>query len=143
MRDVINLVEANSSTVYYHVTFASRVPKIKKQGLLVGRKRNWEQVFGDKQGSTKHLYLMTDFTPAVRWAFKMQWDFKRDIAIIVIDDFSGEVMPDDHPENWIRGEGAWVMTAENIPPQYISRVIPLTNELSRQVAQTGRASLPD
>jgi len=112
-----------------------------KNGITSGHKRNWNNRFGSKLGSTRLIYLFSDYTSAVRWAARMEWDFRDqgnpEIVIIRIQ-FTGYGRRDEHWEN----DGSWWTTVDPIPPDQIIDVIPLTLEMKREVAQTDKATPP-
>jgi hypothetical protein len=129
------------SSVFYHVTFKSRLKSIMKNGITSGHKRNWNNRFGSKLGSTRLIYLFSDYTSAVRWAARMEWDFRDqgnpEIVIVRIQ-FTGYGRRDEHWEN----DGSWWTTVDPIPPDQIIDVIPLTLEMKQEVAQTQKATPP-
>jgi hypothetical protein len=142
MRELRQILEVLGTAVYYHVTFATRVPSILQQGLVAGKIRNWNNAFGNKQGSTAHIYLFDDFTSAVRWAATMEWEFDKPVEILVIENPPGLIQPDDHIQMQLNGYGA-LTTDEVIPPECIRRAISLTSEMKKEVAQTQKATIPE
>jgi hypothetical protein len=137
----IHQTEINESTnadkQFFHVTFRTRTPKILQQGVVSGKRRNWNNAFGNKLGEKK-VYVFSDFTMAVRWAHKMEYEFEKPTDILIVK--VGETTSDDHIEAQMNGK-TWFKT-DDIPPENIVRVIPLTRELIKQVAQTGSAEIP-
>jgi len=132
MREIINLIEsAEQNSVYYHVTFASRVSKIMKDGLVCGKKRNWNNTFGGKLGSTKYIYLFTKPEDAGRWAFKMEYDFGKPTVILVIRS-NIKVEPDT--VMGVHSQSA-VKTSESIPPSDIIKVTKLTQEMKQALVK--------
>lgn len=142
MREFMKVVEGGEPKLYFHVTWASRIPNIKREGLLIGKRRNWKNPFGSMQGSRDVLYIMDDFSAAVRWAHKMEWDAKRSAAIVVLRSVPGEIDPDEHIDAVLSGNGHWLTTDQNIPADLIASVIPMSIALARQVANGGVAELP-
>jgi len=136
----MKLLEITTNTtpgIFYHVTFKSRLKSILKNGITSGHKRNWNNAFGAKLGKNDQVYIFTDFTSAVRWAARMEWDFEKDIVIIRLR-FDGDHSRDDHWEN----DGTWWSTSSHISPDQIIDVIPLVLTMKQEVAQTGKATPP-
>lgn len=133
---------AAQPTCWFHVTLASRLKSIRLLGITPGRKRLWSNTWGDKLGDTKCVYLINDFTAAVRWAFEMEYNFNKPAVILLL---SG---PPDSLE-WDTNGGShgggqhWFKTTQAFPPQAIIREIPLTRDLCRSVARTGTAEMPE
>lgn len=129
-----------TTTRFYHVTFQKNVPAIRRDGLVVGRRRNWENMFGGKLGSTKALYVFTDFTAAVRWAHHMEYEHEKPVSILVIDNPPNDFELDDGVSFSHNGTG--FLTTTPIPAQYISHEIKGERELYREIVQKGRAVDP-
>jgi hypothetical protein len=129
--------------VYFHCTFASRVKSILQQGLVTGKRRTWSNMFNRRQGRQDVIYMMSDFTAAVRWAFEMEYQFERPTAIIMFSEDDDDVTPDPHIQAQLAGSGTWKMTQKSVPSNQILRVIPLTIDLKKEVGQTGKATLPE
>lgn len=137
------VVEA--TRLYYHVTTKHRLRSIEATGIEPNRKRRWKTGFGQQLGDRGKIYLMSDFTAAVRWAFKMQWEHyrgktpeKSPYIIICVRENPDKVEPDPHPENGLYGH-SWFQKSGRIAPKNILRVIPLTDTLIRQVTDGGTA----
>jgi RNA:NAD 2'-phosphotransferase (TPT1/KptA family) len=142
MKEFTEVTESMGVPVYYHVTFATRVPAIMKQGLLPGKRRNWNNSFGAKQGSTKLIYLFEDFTSAARWGAHMEWEFEKPVEVLVIHAPPGLIIADDHIQMQLGGHSA-VTTDEAIPAEAIKRSIPITDDMKREIAKTGHATEPE
>ena len=127
-----------TSQEYYHVTFKTRLAAIKKQGLIVGKKRNWENTFGGKLGQSK-LYFFVDLTGAVRWAHKMNYDFKRPVIILVCQ-FDNETLPDENSQARMTGNA--VAINQSIPANCIKGYIIPDITLFRQVVNGGTVTEP-
>lgn len=143
-KDLQELTESTTGVVY-HVTFAHRVPKIRREGLLTGRKRNWKNNWGSTLGSNKFVYVLTDFSEAVRWAAHMEWNFRdqykrNDVRFVILEIVAPDRLsydPDMQPTYSSSKIGG------PIPPDRIRRAIPLTLELRRQVVNGGTAAPPE
>lgn len=126
---------------YYHVTFAALLPKIRRGGIVPGKRRNWNNVFGSKLGSTGHVYVFTDPVAAGRWAFKMEWEFQKPAVIIVLDnlnDIEFENDPGAEAHIYVNDEPTWKRTTEVIPASAIERVVPMTQEIARTLAKVNK-----
>lgn len=135
-------MESTKSPVYYHVTFASRLAKIRREGITPGKRRNWNNMMGAKLGSTSYVYLFTDPVAAGRWAFKMEWEFEKPAVILVLKNVEDEMEndPGAEPHTHLDGGPTWKRTAATIPPTCIERVVPMTKEIAKRivaVTQTG------
>lgn len=128
------IMEAKTDLLY-HVTFASRVPSIQKNGIISGKHRNWDRAFGGKYGERGLIYLFTTAESAVRWAFKMQYEFSRPTVIIELANVSGDLNDDPSGESQLmmNGAGTWKTIDTNIPPSCIHRIIPMTPPLAKKL----------
>jgi hypothetical protein len=134
---------------FFHVTTKHRLRSIEANGIVPNRNRRWKTAFGQALGERGKIYLMSDFTSAVRWAYKMQWEHfqgkknapsKSPYIILKVRENPAELEPDPHPENGLYGN-SWFQKSGSIDPSNIVKVIPLTSDLTRQVATTGKAVL--
>jgi hypothetical protein len=126
--------------IYYHATFSSRVSSIRRQGLVLGKRKVWSSAFAPKGLGLNAIYLFSDPAMAVRWAHKMQFDFDRPASILVVENPPGDIVADDHIEAQMNGR-TWFHTDQPIPPECITRVVPLTLALTRAVVAGKPVSL--
>lgn len=123
---------------YYHVTFVATLSKIRRDGIVPGKRRNWNNAFGSKLGSTKNVYVFSDPVSAARWAFKMEWEFEKPAVIIVLKDIDPASLVDDtgaEPHQFVDGEQTWKCTADTIPASCIDRVVPMSQDIARAVVK--------
>ena len=114
---------------YYHTTLKSRIAKIKKEGLLIGKRRLWNNAFGAKLGNNKQLYLFSSFDEAIQWAGKMEWHLEQKIVIIELENLKN-TLPDNNGEMQLSYKTACSIDY-NISKNGIKKIIPLTLELTR------------
>jgi hypothetical protein len=131
--------------VYFHVTTKQRLKSIQQNGIEPNHNRRWKTGFGKTLGDRGNIYLMSDFTAAVRWAHKQEWEHFQGKApdpspyiIICVRENPANLEPDPHPENWAYGH-SWFQKKGNIAPEDIMKVIPLTRGLIKQVVNGGEA----
>ncbi len=132
MRKFIDIIESAAPSTYYHVTLATRVPAIRREGLRTGQKQNWSNLFGRKLGESKSIYLFSDLREAIRWGARMEWHFKKDIVIIEVRASGVEA---DNGMGLHAPTGTAWKTHEDILPEDIIGVRSLTLELKQAVAQ--------
>jgi hypothetical protein len=116
-------------------------------GLEPGHHRRWKSSFGATLGDRGYIYLISDFSQAVRWAAKQDYLYRADgkrtkTIILVLRNVPTEGL--EHDTN-IEGQLAgntWYRVKAIIPPKDIVRVIPLTPELTKQVVNNGTAAVP-
>lgn len=124
-------------TTLFHVTRLSRVAAIKREGLLLGKRRMWRNKFGVLLGSKNHLHFFTDRDQAICWAGKMEWAFRdctdSRIAVLEVDASGIVTTPDPHIEAQMWG--TWVRTDSPVPASKITAVQPLTLEMKRGAIQ--------
>jgi hypothetical protein len=134
------LVEDNESPndrVFYHVTTDNRLKSIMATGLEPGRHRRWKNSLGATLGDRGVIYLISDFTQAVRLAARQDYyhrlEKKRAKTIILrLRNVPTEGLEHDpHFEGQMAGN-TWFKSPATIPPQDIVQVIPLTPELIKQ-----------
>ena len=122
---------------FYHVTTDNRVRSIMATGLEPRRHRRWHNQLGGILGDRGFIYLISDFTEAVRFAAR--WDYQMRLAkkrmqtvILVLRNVPSQGLErDDHIEAQLAGH-TWYKSPATIPPDDIVRVIPLTPELTKQ-----------
>jgi ribosomal protein S18 acetylase RimI-like enzyme len=127
-------IASASDNTYYHVTPHRRTSKILREGLVTGKKPQWQNRLNQNLGDRDKIYLMNHFDAAIRWAFKMEWDKQAKIDILKIEMNIPDIETDMNFEaqmNKIDGQYAWMMTSTPIPPEAIKQVIPLTTEMKQ------------
>jgi len=78
-----NLEEAAGTPYLYHATFTKNVPKIMKQGLQHFKTSNWVKAgTGKRYNEDAGIFAFEHPEDAFKWAFKMNWEFKKDISIV-------------------------------------------------------------
>jgi len=131
----------------YHVTTNNRLKSIMTIGLEPGRHRRWKNSWGAKLGDRGFIYLMSDFTAAIRFAAKQDYYNRADgkrmkTVILCLQNVPSEgLQRDDNIEGQMAGN-TWYKSPAVIPPQDIVRVIPLTPELTKQAVVGSTAELP-
>lgn len=134
---------------FYHVTTSNRVKSIMKHGLETGRHRRWRNAFGAMQGERGYVYLISDYTQAVRFAAKQAYDYRNSRMEPVILQLQNvptdDLMPDDHVDSGLYYRNTWYKLRTPIPPEDIVRVIPFTPEMTKQAVQANQAnqSIPE
>ena len=131
---------------FFHVTTKNRVKSIMATGLEPRRHRRWRNQLGGMLGERGFIYLISDFTEAVRFAARQDYQHrvnksKMETVILELQNVPSEgLVRDDHIEGQLAGH-TWFKSPATIPPQDIVRVIPLTDQLRQQVIQ-GTAEVP-
>jgi hypothetical protein len=144
------LLEAGPvGATFYHVTTDNRLKSIMRTGLdSTGRHRRWHNELGGILGERGFVYLISDFTQAVRFAAKFAYHLtiakkKMKPVILVLQNIpTDKLVRDDHIEGQLAGH-SWYKLPANIPPEDIVRVIPLTPELTKQAIQGSTAAEPE
>lgn len=120
----------------YHVTTDNRLKSIMATGLEPNRHRRWRNTFGALSGERGYIYLISDFTEAVRFAARQNYyhrlEKKRPKIVMLCCTSPSSLELDDHIDGQIAGN-TWYKSTATIPPQNIVRVIPLTDELVQQM----------
>lgn len=126
---------------YFHVTTKDRLKSIRTKGIETGHRRRWNNPFGAKLGRTTHVYLISDFHDAVRWAGKMQWDLgpgqnkpKPDIFIVCLANVPGEIEPDTNAGFFAN----FYQIAGSVPARCIDNVVEFTDALVKQLVACNR-----
>lgn len=144
--------EITEGHTFFHVTTQDRMKSIMASGLqppkASRRHRRWRNSFGGLLGERDYIYLISDFTEAVRFAARMDYQHRVNnrsnakIVILVLNNVPTEgLVRDDHIDGQLAGH-TWYKSPANIPPQDIVRVIPLTLELKKQAIVGSNAQLP-
>ena len=108
IRKYINLIEDSQTTpkYLYHVTFKSNVSNIKAKGLEQFHTSLWlKGPDGKRYNKEAGIFAFDHPLDALRWAQKMEWEFRddiipntdNDVAIIRLDMQDGEEIWSDDP----------------------------------------------
>jgi hypothetical protein len=134
-----------ATKVYFHVTTKHRLNSIQRDGIEPNHNRRWKTGFGKTLGERGNIYLMSDFTAAVRWAQKQEWEHfngktpdKSPYIIVCLRENPKNLEPDPHPENGLYGH-TWFQKQGSIAPEDIMKIIPLTRALIKQVISSSEA----
>jgi hypothetical protein len=132
-----------SDKLFFHVTTKRRINSIMQQGIEpTGRHRRWKNAVGGTLGNRGYIYLMSDFTAAVKWAAKMDYDLnpqrtdgKRSQHVVILclrNVPEDQLEPDPNVEGQMQSPGKWFQMKGTIGPENIVKVIPLTDEMVKQ-----------
>lgn len=111
-----HITEAKSFKYYYHVTFKKNVKKIMGSGLKPLQTSNWIKGSGQRYNDYGGVYAFEHPEDAYRWAFKMGWEFKKDISIIRMK--KSKQWEDDPSEDitlQMGGKGKAIMSKGAVP----------------------------
>ena len=122
--------------IHYHCTTLDRMPSIRREGLVTGKRRRWSNTYGMKLGHPKSVYLLSDFDAAVRWAAKMEFDLGKPVCLIRVRTPEG-LVPDEQFEQ-TRGPFSF-RSGTGVPPDGILSTFPLTPELRREAVEALKA----
>lgn len=120
----------------YHVSFKSNVKKIQKEGIAAKKSSTYITPMGGEVKDPDKIYAFSNFDDAVRWASKMEFDFKEPTVIIPFKGNKEEWERDTHFQS-AGAKGQWLKKAGTISPENIIGTIPLTQEMRRTIVQTG------
>jgi hypothetical protein len=129
---------ADTGATFYHVTTNTRLKAIQATGLEPGHHRRWKNAFGGHLGDRGFIYLISDYAQAVRWAAKQDYEFRTDgkatkVVILVLNNVPTEGLErDSNIEGQLSGH-TWYRSRATIPPADIVRVIPLTDDMIKQL----------
>jgi hypothetical protein len=130
----------------YHVTFSENVPDIMDEGLKPQLEKNWRMGHeaGEFYGEADEVFSFDNFTDALSWASKMDWDFNQamgtgDISIIAHDSMGGWVEDIADPLNQMGSKGRWVKRTEGTEPEDIANVLQVDSDLLKMLS----AAFPD
>jgi hypothetical protein len=132
----MRLDEIVSPRTLYHTTFRSRLPAIRKEGLVPGKRRVWKNRYGSTLGSNQHVHLFVHLEDAVRWAHKMNYEFDRPVAVLACQP-PGPIEPH---QNISVHQG--IITDQPILPEAITGVIYPDRTLYRQIVNGGSITQP-
>jgi hypothetical protein len=138
----------SAGQTFYHVTTKNRLKSIMATGLEPRRHRRWRNALGGMLGDRGFIYLISDFTEAVRFAARQDYQHRVNKSTMVTVILALRNIPteglvrDDHIEGQLAGH-TWYKSPATIPPQDIVRVIPLTDELTKQAIVGSTAQEPE
>lgn len=142
------LIESQGGAVFYHVTTNTRLKSIMATGLQpTGHHRRWKNTFGRALGDRGYLYLISDFSQAVRWAAKQDYYYRAEgkatkVIILVLHNVPLDTIERDPNIEGQMAGNTWFRTRDAVPPADIVRVIPLTPEMIKQVVNGGTVEMP-
>ena len=105
----------------YHVTFKKNIPSIKKKGLVPSKKALFKGAFGQDIRDAIAVYAFNELDDAIRWAFKLNFDTKKEVAIVVFDQ-AGKWEKDTHWQAAM-AKGEWLKSVTPVVPENIIKVI--------------------
>lgn len=146
-RELFRFRDVGQGHRFFHVTTKNRVKSIMTTGLEPRRHRRWRNQLGGMLGERGFIYLISDFTEAVRFAARQDYQHrvnksKMETVILELQNVPTEgLVRDDHIEGQLAGH-TWFKSPATIPPQDIVRVIPLTEDLSKQAIHGSTAEVP-
>ena len=129
---VNNLVETAGHL--YHATTQSAAGDIQKNGITPQKVGVWTGAVGQDLRDKGAIYAWDNFDDAGRWAFKTGYDTGQEAVVIVLKD-NGKWAADEHFQSNM-GVGKGLKMKGSVPPEDILRVIPITPELTRALAQS-------
>ncbi len=115
-----NLEEATTTPYLFHATFTEKVPSIVKQGLrqYLGA-TNWVKAgTGKRYNEDAGIFAFEHPEDAFKWAFKMNWEFKKDISIVRIK-LSDVWEQDPSTDFSLMGKGRSMRSPRDIPASEI------------------------
>jgi hypothetical protein len=142
------LESAGVSGPFYHVTTDTRLKSIMTNGLEPGHRRRWKNTFGAKLGDRGYIYLISNFTEAVKWAAKQDYEHRiekkrsKTVILVLHNVPTASIDRDPNIEGQLRGH-SWFRSTATVPPTDIVRVIPLSEELVKQVVKDGTVKPPE
>ena len=101
---------------YYHVTLKSNVSNIKSKGILPFQPSNWTNGDGKRYNDDyAGVYAFSHPEDAFKWAFKMNWDFKKPTSIIRIKKGNSWRRDPSQDIHLRMGKGKAMMSSKAIP----------------------------
>ena len=125
----------------FHVTLASSVPGIRKEGIVPLKPSNWVKSGTGERYGDGQIFTFTNKADAVRWAGKMDFDLHGAMGTgkVFVLDLYGE----DGLENWqvdsadplgqAGNRGKWMKRNAGVRPENIIRGYPVTSDIIRSV----------
>jgi hypothetical protein len=137
----VNSFEKTAAGKLYHVTHTSKVPQIKKKGLLPLQPSNWIQGEGGDRYGQGEIFAFVSPKDAVRWGAKMDWSFNQGIgtgkiSIVTLDTGNEKWEVDENdPMGQASSEGPWMKHFGRVPSEQVLAVTPLTTDLSKALVK--------
>jgi hypothetical protein len=126
----------------FHVTFARRLPSIKRLGITPRRRANWRRA-GDlrRYGKKGEIFVFENRHDALRWAGVMDWEFHLETGsgeLVVVEaevEDDGWEVDDADPLRRSGSRGRWLKKVGSVPPECIVGVEKVTKDLMRSVVE--------
>jgi len=117
------IAPAPGAKYLYHATFVDKGLKIVQHGLKQFEPSNWvKAATGKRYNQNAGIFAFEHPEDAVKWAMKMNFDFKKDTAIVKILNAPDWVEDPSEDIHLKLGKGRSMMSKRNIPSSMISRV---------------------
>ena len=135
----MKLCEVTTPRYLYHATFSKNVSRIAKEGLIQFETSNWSKgEGGTRYNEEAGLFAFEHPEDAMKWALKMDWEFKTPISIVRIN--VGDMWEQDPSEdiNLQFGKGKSLRSRRNVPASEIIDEFPIKpfgNPSSRNMNQ--------
>lgn len=123
----------------YHVTFKSKSNKLLKEGIIPKKSSTYKNRVGGELKDSDTIYVFSNFDDAVRWASKMQFDFKKPTIIVAFRGNISEWGIDTHWQS-AGAKGKWLKKKGTISPEDIIELIGVSQRMTQAVVQTGGTS---
>jgi hypothetical protein len=122
----------------YHVTFTSKVPSIKKKGILPFQTTNWVKAGDKSRYGEGQIFAFESFEDAIRWAGSMDWQFNKElgsgkISILHLERDGEWDLDDADPIAQAAGKGKWLKRYKSVPSSQITDSVAFTPEVMRQL----------
>lgn len=99
----------------YHVTFSKNVAGIKKEGVKPLQTSNWVDGTGDRYNADAGIFSFAHPEDALRWAFKMNWEFKQPVSIVKLKRSKSWKLDPSEDINLQMGEGDALRSTPAVP----------------------------
>ena len=124
----------------YHATRKEKVAEIMRDGLRSMQTSNWVAQGDKTRMGEGEVHVFEDEGDAVRWGFKMDWEFYKgkmagDIVILKIRNTGGWEPDNKSPMEQAGAFGKWLKRYKAVPAEDIVNVETLTPEMVKATVQ--------
>ena len=111
----------------YHATFADKVAKILKKGLIQFQTSNWDKgTSGKRYNEDAGVFAFEHPEDALKWAKKMEFSFKnKPTAIVKILREPEWTVDPSQDITLVMGKGKSMRSMKNVPPTAVVAAYPL------------------
>ena len=136
------ILEGMAQQEFYHVTTKGSVSNIMSDGITSRKQPVYKGLFGQDLRTKNTIYAFGNYDDALRWAFKMNFDLKKDTSVVIYKDDPSQYEPDTNPQIQMMSQSSGVKKKGIVPASSIVDIIDFKPEMGKQLVQSLNIGIP-